>query len=86
MISLLSKFFKITTSMLHASLLEMDDTFDNKVVLKQCITLLSIVIEFIFIINYEFDKDVLLKIFRFVCDLMKIFYNKGIILYFTLNF
>ncbi|CAB4383050.1 unnamed protein product [Rhizophagus irregularis] len=75
-ISLLSKFFKITTSMLHASLLEMDDTFDNKVVLKQCITLLSIVIEFIFIINYEFDKDVLLKIFRFVCDLMKIFYNE----------
>lgn len=72
--------------MLHASLLEMDDTFDNKVVLKQCITLLSIVIEFIFIINYEFDKDVLLKIFRFVCDLMKIFYNEGIILYFTLNF
>lgn len=72
--------------MLHASLLEMDDTFDNKVVLKQCITLLSIVIEFIFIINYEFDKDILLKIFRFVCDLMKIFYNEGIKLDFTLNF
>ncbi|GBB89028.1 hypothetical protein RclHR1_15690003 [Rhizophagus clarus] len=75
-ISLLSKFFKITTSMLHASLLEKDDTLDNKVVLIRCVTLLSIVIEFIFIINYKFNEDILIKIFRFVCDLMKIFYNE----------
>jgi hypothetical protein len=72
--------------MLHASLSEMDDTLDNKVVLKQCITLLSITIESIFIINYEFDKDILLKIIRFICDLMKIFYNEGIKLYLTLIF
>src|SRR4051794_25459319 len=79
MISLLLKNFKIT-KLLCTSSLEMKNTFGNEVVLKQCITLLSIVIDLIHIIEHELNEDVLLDIFKFICDLMKIFYNEGNIL------
>lgn len=55
----------------------MKNTFDNEVILKQCITLLSIVIDIIYIIESECSEDILLEIFKFICDLMKIFYEEG---------
>ncbi|RIA92016.1 Urb2/Npa2 family-domain-containing protein [Glomus cerebriforme] len=75
-ISLLSKSIKITTSILRTSSLKTSNTLGNEVALRQCIILLSIIIDFIHIIEYECNENTLLNIFKFVCDLMKIFYNE----------
>ncbi|CAG8653185.1 5207_t:CDS:10 [Funneliformis caledonium] len=58
--------------------MELDKIPDNEVlVLKHCVTLLSVVIDLTSLIEFVFITNISHQTFTLVCDLMNIFYNEG---------